>query len=174
MILPSRAFSPLRARHQPASLRGTPGVPRGRRPSQVPRFAPLIVSRERRAKAVAGALRRMELGFAEPLSVGELAREVGLSPNYFSQMFREETGQPPHDFLLSRRVDAAKEQLANGGTPADVAANTGFADQSHLTREFRRRTGETPAAFAQKAHAESTHGEKQKQSPKPEDPSRPS
>ena len=111
--------------------------------------------------AVAGALRRLERGFAEPLSVPALAREAGLSPGYFSQVFREATGRPPYDFVVERRIARARELLAEGGKPAEVAAETGFADQSHLTREFRRRTGETPAAFARRARRKQPSGREQ-------------
>ncbi|RYG53855.1 AraC family transcriptional regulator, partial [bacterium] len=57
-------------------------------------------------------------------------------------------GQTPHQFVMSLRVDRARELLVAGRhTPTDVAAMTGFADQSHLTRHLRRQLGVTPGAL---------------------------
>lgn len=121
---------------------------------------PLQMAGPRARAAVSGALRRMVRGYAQPLSVPELAREAGLSTAYFAAVFREETGLAPHDWLIARRIDKAKTLLSRGESPAAVAAATGFADQAHLTRTFRARTGETPAAFARKAKARGAKTEK--------------
>ena len=84
---------------------------------------------------------------ADP-SVAELAALAGLSPFHFSRGFREVVGLPPHAYRLHRRVERAKALLAAGRSSAEVAHSLGFADQSHLIRQFRRQTGLTPAAYA--------------------------
>ena len=85
---------------------------------------------------------------ANRISLTELAHLAGLSISQFSLRFRETTGQTPHQYVLAARVDRARELLVAGGhAPADVAVMTGFADQSHLTRHFRRLLGTTPGAL---------------------------
>lgn len=80
--------------------------------------------------------------------VGELAREVGLHPVTLSRLFTKTLGLPPHAFRLDRKVQEARSRIANGAGLAEVAADLGFADQSHLTRHFKRRFGLTPGAYA--------------------------
>ncbi len=85
---------------------------------------------------------------AEPISLAELARLVGLSTSQFSLRFRATTGQTPYQFVTAMRVDRARELLLAGQhTLADVAMLTGFADQAHLTRHVRRAFGVTPGAL---------------------------
>ena len=57
-------------------------------------------------------------------------------------------GIAPHQYLTSRRVDRARRLLLDGRPPGEVAALTGFHDQSHLTRHFRRLVGVTPGRYA--------------------------
>ena len=82
-----------------------------------------------------------------PLSVEELAREAGLSPAHFARAFRETLGQPPHQYVLGRRLERARVLLeAPDARPSEIAAAVGFADQAHLTRMFKRAFGLTPGA----------------------------
>jgi AraC-like DNA-binding protein len=54
---------------------------------------------------------------------------------------------PPHAWLVARRLRLARRMLEGGSAIAETAAATGFADQSHLTRHFRRSLGFTPGAY---------------------------
>lgn len=102
----------------------------------------------RKAKAMIEA--RVEGG----IGVEEVARECRLSRSYFSRAFKHSTGVPPHVWLATRRLDRAKALLATSGLRiADVAAECGFADQSHLTRSFSAHLGVTPAAWRRQAQA---------------------
>jgi AraC family transcriptional regulator len=84
----------------------------------------------------------------------EVARECGLSVSHFSRSFRRSVGAAPHNWLLTRRIDAAKEKLRDGRLSLlDVALGCGFADQSHLTRVFTRIVGVSPGAW-RRARAE--------------------
>lgn len=85
------------------------------------------------------------------LSLTELARLSGLSPFYFARVFRAEVGLPPHAYLESVRIGAAQGLLARGVPLAAVAQATGFADQSHFTRRFRRTIGVPPGRYARAA-----------------------
>jgi AraC family transcriptional regulator len=78
----------------------------------------------------------------------ELAKECGLSVSQFSRAFRRSTGAAPHQWLMTRRVEVAKEKLRDGRLPlSEVAMVCGFADQSHLTRVFSRLVGVSPGAY---------------------------
>lgn len=97
---------------------------------------------ERRAKAFL-----ME-HLAGDVSLTDLARECALSRSHFSKAFKQSTGQAPHDWLVSQRVDSARRLLSEPDLSiAQIAAACGFADQSHLTRVFVARTGTSPARW---------------------------
>ena len=80
-------------------------------------------------------------------SLADLAREAGLSRYQLVRQFAQATGLTPHAYLVQRRLHHAR-RLMRAGTPlAEVAAASGFADQSHLTRLFARSFGTTPHAY---------------------------
>jgi AraC family transcriptional regulator len=114
----------------------------GMRPLSPPIRGGLAAWQMRRAKEILSA----NLDARVPLA--EVARECGLSLSHFSRAFRHSMGVAPHDWLLTRRVDAAKEKLRdNRLTLSDVALACGFADQSHLTRVFTSKVGMSPGAW---------------------------
>lgn len=82
------------------------------------------------------------------VTLRELAEAAGLSPFHLHRLFRTQVGLPPHEYHLRRRLVRARELLGSGQPIADVAAETGFADQSHLTRHFKRLLGMPPAVYA--------------------------
>jgi AraC family transcriptional regulator len=85
---------------------------------------------------------------AEDLSLAQLASVVGMSPHYFSELFRQSMGQTPHNFVLLRRIDRAKEQLRDvRRSVIDAAVECGFQNASHFARTFRRFVGVTPSEF---------------------------
>jgi len=78
----------------------------------------------------------------------DLASMIGLSVFQFSRRFRGEFGCSPHAYVLDRRMEHAKRQLARADVPLKVvAADAGFADQSHMTRLFKRLLNVTPADY---------------------------
>ena len=82
------------------------------------------------------------------LSIEMLAREAGLSPAHFARAFKQALGQAPHRFLMSRRLERARHLIERCGAQlSDVAARSGFADQAHFTRHFKRQFGITPGAL---------------------------
>jgi AraC family transcriptional regulator len=79
------------------------------------------------------------------LSVEELAHVAGLSPAHFSRAFRETIGHAPHQYLVLLRLRHARWLLDRPGARlADVAHRSGFVDQAHFTRHFKRQFGATP------------------------------
>lgn len=81
------------------------------------------------------------------LTLAELARVACLSPYHFIRVFARHTGLPPHAWLMQLRARKAGELLRQGAGIAQAAAGAGFADQSHLTRTFKRLLGYTPGQF---------------------------
>jgi AraC family transcriptional regulator len=95
--------------------------------------------------------RFVEDNCARNIRLKEMADLVGLSPSYFSQMFKATTGLPPHRWQLRKRVERVQSMLSAGGLSlTEIAVDTGFSDQAHLTRVFQRFTGSTPAAWQRK------------------------
>jgi transcriptional regulator GlxA family with amidase domain len=84
---------------------------------------------------------------SEP-SLSELASSCGLSNRHFIRAFKASTGQPPHQWLLHRKIKRAQELLCDSNVSiSDIAMICGFADQSHLTRMFKRVVGRSPALW---------------------------
>jgi AraC-like DNA-binding protein len=80
-----------------------------------------------------------------------LAAAVGLSVDRLTRAFRATHGLPPHAWHLQQRLARARAMIIAGTPIAEAAAATGFADQPHLTRHFRRTYGVTPGALAPRA-----------------------
>jgi len=85
--------------------------------------------------------------FRRSLTLEELGEFAGLNPYYLSRVFREEVGLPPYQYVTQLRVQEAAQRLARGDDIATVALDTGFADQPHLTRHFKRIVGVTPGQY---------------------------
>ncbi|OCP00610.1 MULTISPECIES: AraC family transcriptional regulator [unclassified Ensifer] len=78
----------------------------------------------------------------------ELASLAGLSQSHFSHAFKASTGMAPHQWQTNARVEKAKTLLLkNEVSLTAIAAETGFSDQAHFTRIFRRVVGTTPALW---------------------------
>lgn len=118
-------------------------------------FAHLPSARPAEAAPPVAVLRTVELmrqRLASSLSLEELAQHAGVSPFHFARLFKTATGHPPHEYLIRLRVDHAQELIARQGrtlTMAAIAQESGFADQSHMTRHFRRVLGVTPGEYAE-------------------------
>jgi len=85
------------------------------------------------------------------LSVFDLAQLAKISPRQFIRIFSTTFGTTPHRYILNERVAQAKELIAKGLLLADIAANLGFASQSHFSSVFRKVTGMPPGQFRQAA-----------------------
>lgn len=84
---------------------------------------------------------------AQPLALEQLAALVHLSPFHFARQFRATLGCAPYQFLLRLRVEQAQRLIRAGVGLGEVAAATGFYDQSHFAHAFKRLIGVTPRAF---------------------------
>jgi AraC-like DNA-binding protein len=85
---------------------------------------------------------------AAALTLSDLASVAEVSRFQLIRGFSRLTGLTPHAYIVQRRLNAARQMIGRGAALADAAAACGFADQSHFTREFSRRYGLTPGAYA--------------------------
>jgi AraC-like DNA-binding protein len=90
---------------------------------------------------------RLAADLTAPLSLTELAADVGLSPFHAARLFTQATRMPPHAWRNQLRLQRALAPLREGVTVADVATDCGFTDQSHFTRHFRRMFGVPPGRW---------------------------
>ena len=91
---------------------------------------------------------RLHDDFSDNLRIAGLAQEAGIHPVYLARSFRKMTGTTPGEYLQGLRLQFVCRELANKEKPlAQIAAEAGFADQSHMTRTLKNRTKETPADF---------------------------
>jgi AraC family transcriptional regulator len=79
----------------------------------------------------------------------EMAAVARLSPYHFARQFKAATGLPPHQYVIARRIERAKQLLQGGAglSLAEVALHAGFSDQSQFSRHFKRLVGVTPGRF---------------------------
>jgi len=116
-------------------------------------LAPRRPTRDRDGKLPQGKLRTIveyiEDHLDDGLTLTDLATVARLSPYHFARQFKAASGLPPHQFVLARRVERAKQLLqgAAGSSLAQVAARSGFSDQSQFSRHFKRLVGVTPRRF---------------------------
>jgi len=90
----------------------------------------------------------LESRFDQAISLTAIARTAGVHPVYFASAFRRAYGCSVGEFIRRRRVDFARDQLAQqDASLACIAVAAGFADQSHFTRTFKRFTGMTPLEY---------------------------
>ncbi|MFC5528747.1 helix-turn-helix domain-containing protein [Cohnella yongneupensis] len=85
---------------------------------------------------------------SEPLSIQDMAGRANLSPSRFRELFKQEFGIPPHQYLLNLRIQHAQELLATTELSQDkIAVYCGFADVHHFSKMFRKRVGRSPGSY---------------------------
>jgi AraC family transcriptional regulator len=90
----------------------------------------------------------IEANLDRPLPLAELAGIAKLSSGHFSRAFKGAFGKTPHAFIISRRINRARQEILESEEPlARIAVSCGFADQAHLARLFRRLTGLAPSEW---------------------------
>jgi AraC-like DNA-binding protein len=90
----------------------------------------------------------IEAHLAHELSVNELAAVAQTSPAYFARLFRQATGQTPHQYVVMCRIERAKRLLRETEWPIiDIGHDVGFTDQSYFTAVFRKHVATTPSAY---------------------------
>jgi AraC-like DNA-binding protein len=86
--------------------------------------------------------------YFEPLDVNDMARAAGLSRAHFSREFRRAFGDPPHAYLLTRRLERAAALLRNTDrSVTDVCLSVGLRSLASFTTSFTRAYGMSPSAY---------------------------
>ena len=121
------------------------------------RRRPLHFRDERRAVE---AMRAIDAGASESLSLADMARRAGLGRYHFLRAFRAATGTTPHQYLVAARLRRAARMLLERMPVTEVAFESGFGDLSNFIRTFRRATGRSPRAFTAASRAARTRSRK--------------
>jgi AraC-like DNA-binding protein len=104
------------------------------------------------------ALEYIDANLAEPITLGNLAAVAELSPMHFAAQFRMSTGIRPHEYLLRRRIERARELLLeHDSSIVEVGLSVGFQTQSHFTTVFKRFVGDTPHQWRRSNYSEMDH-----------------
>jgi AraC-like DNA-binding protein len=109
------------------------------------RPAPPLTARDDRALRL--AVDYLAANVDRNVGLDELAAVAGIGKFRLVRLFRARVGQPPHSVALAHRIHRARRLLERGEPIAGIAAATGFADQSHLHRHFRRSLGLSPGEY---------------------------
>lgn len=96
------------------------------------------------------AIALLEHSVAAPITLAKMANDLGASPFAIIRAVNAHVGLTPHAYALQMRVNRAVQMIRSGARIAEAALATGFADQSHMTREVRRRWGVTPQVLSRR------------------------
>jgi AraC family transcriptional regulator len=100
------------------------------------------------ARQVRHVIDYLETRLTDKTTIAELSALVDLSRFHFIRAFKKTVGMPPHQFVVHRRVERARELLHDPQlSVSEVATRTGFNSTTHFTKSFRRITGTTPTSF---------------------------
>ncbi|OIQ58474.1 HTH-type transcriptional regulator YesS [Moorella thermoacetica] len=103
---------------------------------------------QRNSSLIDRASKYIEANFSQDLTLEEVARQVYLSPCYFSKLFKQFKGLNFIDYLTRVRLQAAKELLLNTNLPvAEIAARVGYHDARYFGQVFKKQEGYTPSVF---------------------------
>jgi AraC family L-rhamnose operon regulatory protein RhaS len=104
------------------------------------------------AAAVTEAIDYMRVNLGRPLRAPEIARHIGFSVSRFHQMFKDQTGQTPADYLQRLRIEQAERYLTETQTPiVRIALDCGFCSSQYFARVFARHTRKSPTQFRREA-----------------------
>ena len=96
---------------------------------------------------------RMDREFAEPLDVPALAAGALMSPGHFSRLFREAYGETPYNYLMTRRIERAKQLLRHTDLSiTDVCVAVGCTSLGSFSSRFAELVGEPPSSYRQRDH----------------------
>jgi AraC family transcriptional regulator len=90
----------------------------------------------------------IEANLDQEIGLAALAETAGMSSHYFSELFKQSVHLSPHQYVLRRRIERARRLLNDPTlTVLEAAVRSGFSDQSHFTKIFRRIVGVTPTGY---------------------------
>lgn len=104
--------------------------------------------RDRDMQPIRNAKRYIHQNFAQPITLEEVSAAIGFSVNYFSTLFKKETGEGFAKYLTRVRMDEARVMLRDTNLPvAEICKRVGYGDLKHFTRTFKGETGITPGEY---------------------------
>ncbi|MEM8911938.1 MAG: helix-turn-helix domain-containing protein [Planctomycetota bacterium] len=105
--------------------------------------------------AIRDVLIVIECSLKRTIHLSELASVAGFSPYHFARLFKNTMGITPMEFVIQSRVERAKRMMLDDDSSplASIASACGFADQSHLGRNFKRIVGVTPLEWRKRQSA---------------------
>lgn len=107
--------------------------------------APLRASGGMTENTLNRAMEKLRANLTSKATLGQIAAELGMSEGHFARTFKHSTGYSPHQWSMIQRCEQAKTLLREGNANlAQIATQTGFADQAHFSRSFRLIVGVTP------------------------------
>jgi AraC-like DNA-binding protein len=115
-------------------------------------FAAIRGAKCEHTRPVRRAIEHLRERLDDVVTLDALADHAGTDKFHLCRAFRAQVGLPPHAYLTRLRIMRAKELLAAGVRPSEIAASVGLYDQSQLNRHFRRIVGTTPGAYARGIH----------------------
>ncbi len=90
----------------------------------------------------------IKANYAKPITLEEIAREINVSPQYLSKLFKEETGENFIDYLTATRIRIAKQLLEQDELSVkEICYNTGYSDPNYFSRIFKKVVGVTPTEY---------------------------
>lgn len=102
----------------------------------------------KKSEGVRNAIRYMEEYYMEPISLEEISSYVGVTPQHFSKVFKEETGKNYIEWLTNYRMDIAKRLLMEGKqTIKEICFKVGYNDPNYFSRIFKKIEGYSPTEF---------------------------
>lgn len=98
------------------------------------------------------AMNYIDKNYSNNLQINDIARFLGLHPNYLSTIFKQETGVTPKEYLIQLRIKKARELLEQTNYPINVISNSvGYSDQLTFSRAFKTVTGKSPKIYRREA-----------------------
>ena len=114
----------------------------------VRRIAPVIYKGGLTRNRLKRVLDYIAANLDENINLAQLAAIAGMSPHYFSELFKRSTGRAPHNYVLMQRIERAKQQLRDPNRSIiDAGLDAGFQNPSHFARMFRKLEGTTPSTY---------------------------
>ncbi|MEN6596089.1 MAG: AraC family transcriptional regulator [Clostridiaceae bacterium] len=106
-----------------------------------------IARGSRYSATVSQVMQYIDAHLSEPISLSDIASAVYHNANYLSGLFKRETNETVHSYIVRRRIEEAEYFVRHSSDPiADIAAFYQFCSQSHFVQCFRKFTGQTPGA----------------------------
>jgi len=119
-------------------------------------FIDTVIRKRRKAGNVNRALDMIHQNYSRKLAITDVCAAVAMSKSRFSEAFRHETGMSFSQYLSQHRIERAKELMSEGNLAlSEIALRTGFYDQSHFTKTFKRLTGNPPSWYAKAIESDS-------------------